>query len=82
MQPEQDINVLQAAHFGSALHLNPYALTEERLLTAVHRLLTERIFRQKAAELRQELAKWPGAANVAAFLRQTLMSSSQPCPGF
>lgn len=70
MQPEQDINVLQAVHFGSALHLNRYALTEERLLTAVHRLLTEPTFRQKAAELRQELAKWPGAANVAAFLRQ------------
>ena len=68
LQPEQDINVLQAAHFGSALHLNRYALKEERVLTAVHRLLTEPTFRQKAAELRDELAQWPGAANVSRFL--------------
>jgi UDP:flavonoid glycosyltransferase YjiC (YdhE family) len=71
LQPEQDINVLQAAQFGSALHLNRYALTEERVLTAVHRLLTVPGFRQKAADLRRELEQWPGAANVAAFLRQT-----------
>jgi UDP:flavonoid glycosyltransferase YjiC (YdhE family) len=45
-------------------------LKEERVLTAVHRLLTEPTFRHKAAELRHELEKWPGAANVAAFLRQ------------
>jgi UDP:flavonoid glycosyltransferase YjiC (YdhE family) len=70
LQPEQDMNVLQAVHFGSALHLNRYALKEERVLTAVHRLLTEPTFRHKAAELRHELEKWPGAANVAAFLRQ------------
>jgi UDP:flavonoid glycosyltransferase YjiC (YdhE family) len=71
LQPEQDINVLQAAQFGSALHLNRYAVTEERVLTAVHRLLTVPGFRQKAADLRRELEQWPGAANVAAFLRQT-----------
>ena len=71
LQPEQDLNVLQAVHFGSALHLNRYAVKEERVLTAVHRLLTDPAFRQKAAKLRQELGNWPGAVNVAAFLRQT-----------
>jgi UDP:flavonoid glycosyltransferase YjiC (YdhE family) len=71
LQPEQDLNILQAVHFGSALHLNRYAVKEERVLTAVHRLLTEPAFRHKATDLRRELEQWPGAANVAAFLRQT-----------
>lgn len=70
LQPEQDMNVLQAVQFGNALHLNRYALTEERVLTAVRRLLGEPTFRHKAAELRRELEQWPGAANVAAFLQQ------------
>lgn len=78
LQPEQDINVLQAAQFGSALHLNRYALNEERVLTAVHRLLTHPTFGQKAAELRDELAKWPGAANVAAFLREKFLAVTPP----
>lgn len=71
LQPEQDLNVLQAVHFGSALHLSRYAVKEDRVLTAVHRLLTEPTFRQKATDLRRELEQWPGAANVAAFLRRT-----------
>lgn len=71
LQPEQDLNVLQAAHFGSALHLNRYALKKERVLTSVHRLLTEPAFRHKASALRRELEQWPGATNVATFLRQT-----------
>jgi UDP:flavonoid glycosyltransferase YjiC (YdhE family) len=70
LQPEQDINVLQGAQFGNALHLNRYALNEERVLTAVHRLLTEPAFHHKATELRDELAHWPGAANVAQFLQE------------
>lgn len=70
LQPEQDINVLQAVHFGNAIHLNRYGLKQERVLATVHRLLTEPTFRQKAAELRQELSQWPGAANVAAFLQK------------
>jgi deazaflavin-dependent oxidoreductase (nitroreductase family) len=78
LQPEQDINVLQAAQFGSALHLNRYALNEERVLTAVHRLLTEPSFRQKAAELRDELINWPGAANVAAFLHEKFLATPTP----
>lgn len=70
MQPEQDINILLVAHYGSALHLNRYALKRDNFVTALNRLLQEPTFRQKAHTLRDELTHWDGATQTANFLRQ------------
>lgn len=42
------------------------------MITAVHRLLTEPTFGHKAAGLRRELEKWPGAAWVMDYVRTPL----------
>lgn len=70
LQPEQEANIDFYVRQGTAVRLPKYAVTAEKLKTAVQHLLHDPQVRRRAAEVQTHLQAWDGPANAADFLQE------------
>lgn len=70
MHPEQEANIEACVRKGFAIRLNKWRDKAEDVLKAVDGLLQDETAKQKVLEFKEQLEKWEGPVNAAAFLRE------------